>query len=111
MHRAAVTPRRAPDGGWWTITSPSLADFPMQSRMVSVRATRTEARAWRPGCSTWRRTRWPTRARELAFLDAQGGRPAADRGRPADRNVSLWRAAPGEIVANGATGAAARRAP
>jgi hypothetical protein len=28
-------------------------------------------------------------ARELAYLDAQGGRPAGFAGRPSDRNVRL----------------------
>ena len=31
-------------------------------------------------------------ARELAYLDAQGGRPAGDAGAPTDRNARLYRA-------------------
>ena len=33
-------------------------------------------------------------ARELAYLDAQGGRPGGDAGTRRDRNVQLYRAAP-----------------
>jgi hypothetical protein len=29
-------------------------------------------------------------ARELAYLDAQGGRPQGDAGRPIDRNARLF---------------------
>ena len=29
-------------------------------------------------------------SRELAFLDAQGGRPRGDAGRAEDRNARLW---------------------
>ena len=35
-----------------------------------------------------------TVARELAYLDAQGGRPEGLAGDPLDRNVVLYRAAP-----------------
>jgi hypothetical protein len=34
-------------------------------------------------------------SRELAYLDAQGGRPQGFAGNPRDRNVTLFKAAPG----------------
>lgn len=34
-------------------------------------------------------------SRELAYLDAQGGRPQGFAGDPHDRNVTLFKAAPG----------------
>jgi hypothetical protein len=33
-------------------------------------------------------------ARQLAYLDAQGGRPAGEAGTPLDRNVRLYVPAP-----------------
>jgi hypothetical protein len=75
VHRASVTPRRAPNGGWWLLTTPSIADFPMQARMLRVR----EAARGGALLDTWLLDLapggLPDVARELAFLDAQGGRP------------------------------------
>ena len=70
----------------------ALADFPQQARFLQVRAT--------PGggavLETWMLDTAPGRltdtARELAYLDAQGGRPDGDAGAPLDRNVRLFRA-------------------
>lgn len=93
-HRAAVTPRRAPNGGWWEVVTTSLADFPMQARMARVRETAgggAQLDLWMldmaPGALA-------DTARELAFLDAQGGRPRGLRATAQDRNVSLARPAP-----------------
>jgi hypothetical protein len=83
-HRNTIAPR----DGYWLIGTASLADFPQQARMLRLREA--------PGgavLETWmvdhdgRGLAGP--ARELAYLDAQGGRPLGFAGRPADRNARL----------------------
>jgi Calcineurin-like phosphoesterase len=91
-HHNRIAPRRTPAGGYWLVQTAALADFPQQARFLQVRAT--------PGggavLETWMLDTAPGRladtARELAHLDAQGGRPDGDAGRPLDRNVRLFRA-------------------
>ena len=91
-HHNRIAPRRAPAGGYWLVQTAALADFPQQARFLQVRAT--------PGggavLETWMLDTAPGRltdtARELAYLDAQGGRPDGDAGTPLDRNVRLFRA-------------------
>jgi 3',5'-cyclic AMP phosphodiesterase CpdA len=89
-HRNTIEPRRVSGGGgYWLIGTSSLADFPQQARMFRLRA----AAGGGVVLETWmvdqdgRGVAGP--ARELAYLDAQGGRPAGFRGRPQDRNVAL----------------------
>ena len=86
-HRNTIEPHRP--GGFWLIGTSSLADFPQQARMFEL----SEA----PGgvvLDTWmvdhdgRGVAGP--ARELAYLDAQGGRPQGFAGRPSDRNARLF---------------------
>ena len=68
----------------------SLADYPQQARVLRVRAT--------PGggtvLETWMLDTAPgplaDTARELAYLDAQGGRPQGEAGAAEDRNVRLY---------------------
>lgn len=104
-HRNRVVARRTPAGGYWDIVTASLADFPQQARALRVLQTTGGGAV----LETWMLDTAPgglaDRARELAYLDSQGGRPAGDRGGPLDRNVRLWRAAPTAGV-----GGAARRA-
>jgi 3',5'-cyclic AMP phosphodiesterase CpdA len=77
----------------WLIGTSSLADFPMQARMFRLRETRSGA-----VLETWMVDHagrgLAGTARELAYLDAQGGRPLGFAGRPADRNVRLPVSAP-----------------
>jgi len=86
-HGNRIEPHRA--GGFWMIGTSSLADFPQQARMFKL----SEAPEGGVVLETWmvdhdgRGVAGP--ARELAYLDAQGGRPLGYAGRPQDRNARL----------------------
>jgi hypothetical protein len=68
----------------------SLADWPMQGRMFRLRRTAGDALA----LETWMVDQdgrgLAGTARELAFLDAQGGRPRGLAGARGDRNARLF---------------------
>jgi 3',5'-cyclic AMP phosphodiesterase CpdA len=91
-HRNRITPRRTAAGGYWQIETASLADYPQQARALRVLSTRGGGAL----IETWMLDTAPAAqadlARQLAFLDAQGGRPDRASGDPRDRNVRLWRA-------------------
>jgi hypothetical protein len=95
-HTNRVASRPTPAGGFWEITTASLIDYPQQARAFVVRATRgggIEIDTWmldHPATSGL-----PAVSRELAYLDAQGGRPAHEEGGRLDRNVRLYRRAAG----------------
>ncbi|QEC47453.1 hypothetical protein FSW04_07580 [Baekduia soli] len=93
-HRNAIAPRRTAAGGHWHITTASIVDWPQQWRMLRLVHTRGGATA----LETWLvdHTGRPRDegdlagiARDLAFLDPQGGRPAGAAGPPGARNVRL----------------------
>jgi 3',5'-cyclic AMP phosphodiesterase CpdA len=93
-HRNRIAARRTPVGGYWQIQTASLADYPQQARALRVLATAGGGAV----IETWMLDTAPGGAadvaRELAYLDAQGGRPGGEAGGRLDRNVRLWRAAP-----------------
>jgi 3',5'-cyclic AMP phosphodiesterase CpdA len=93
-HRNAIEPRRGTAGGYWLVTTASIVDFPQQWRALRLVATPRGGVA----LETWMvdHAGRPNDeddlagiARDLAFLDSQGGRPANAAGPPAARNVRL----------------------
>ena len=95
IHRNEIRPRPTAAGGYWLITTASLIDYPQQARALTVQATRDGGVAIR----TWMLDHVDEPlglgriSRQLAYLDAQGGRPQMFAGTPADRNVVLHRRA------------------
>jgi 3',5'-cyclic AMP phosphodiesterase CpdA len=91
-HRNRVVPRPGRGGGYWLVSTASLIDFPQQARALRVYATLNGGAA----LQTWMLDHVPSRlgdiSRELAFLDAQGGRPQRFAGGKLDQNVTLYRA-------------------
>jgi len=90
-HRNSIVARPAPAGGYWLITTASLIDYPQQ-----VRALRVLETARGVALQTWMLDHVSPGqlgliSRELAYLDAQGGRPQGFAGARTDRNVTLYR--------------------
>lgn len=90
-HRNAIEPRAR----YWLINTASLIDYPQQARALRIVATAGGGVA----IQTWMLDHaFPgdlgVISRQLAYLDAQGGRPKGFAGGRLDRNVTLYRAAP-----------------
>ncbi len=91
IHRNRIEPRPTPAGGYWLISTASLIDYPQQARALQVLSTTSGVaiRTWMldhafPGDLG-------AISLQLAYLDAQGGRPQGFAGGRADRNVVLYR--------------------
>jgi 3',5'-cyclic AMP phosphodiesterase CpdA len=93
-HRNAIAPRRTRAGGYWVITTASIVDWPQQWRALRL----VETAGGGVALETWMadHTGRPNDdeslagiARDLAFLDPQGGRPVHAQGPAAARNVRL----------------------
>lgn len=100
-HRNRIVPRPGAGGGYWLISTASLIDYPQQARAVRVLETAGGGAA----LQTWMIDHVPGGvhglgdiSRELAYLDAQGGRPQGFAGGALDRNVTLYRRGPASTV-------------
>jgi hypothetical protein len=92
IHRNRIVARPSRAGGYWLISTASLIDYPQQARAMRVLATADGGVA----IQTWMLDHvFPgelgTISRQLAYLDAQGGRPGGFTGDRLDRNVTLYR--------------------
>jgi len=89
-HHNRIRARATAGGGYWLVQTAALADYPQQARMLRIRETAGHGTA----IETWMLDTAPDpladTARELAYLDAQGGRPQHDAGTRLDRNVRLF---------------------
>jgi 3',5'-cyclic AMP phosphodiesterase CpdA len=89
-HRNRIVARSTAAGGYWLVQTAALADYPQQARVLRVRETRGGGTV----LETWMLDTAPDpladTARELAYLDAQGGRPQREAGTALDRNVRLY---------------------
>ncbi len=90
-HRNSIEPRPTAAGGYWRIGTSSLADFPQQARAIRVVATEGGGVALETWMIDGTGSPLADTARELSYLDAQGGRPQGDAGDPGDRNARLYR--------------------
>jgi hypothetical protein len=91
-HQNRIRPRETPAGGYWTIETSSLVDWPQQARALRLYETEDGGIA----IETWMLDHvsdgWlgPV-ARGLSLLDDGGGRLRNFAGAPRDRNALLYR--------------------
>jgi metallophosphoesterase (TIGR03767 family) len=90
-HRNSIEARRTPAGGYWLISTSSLADYPQQVRAFRLSATADGGvvlQTWM--LNTDSHVLLASISRQLAYLDVQGGRPQGLAGTRADRNANLY---------------------
>jgi 3',5'-cyclic AMP phosphodiesterase CpdA len=101
-HRNQITTRSVTGrGGYWLINTASLIDYPQQARALRI----VETQGGGVALQTWMLDHVASGtglghgpsglglgqiSRELAYLDAQGGRPQGSAGGRLDRNVMLF---------------------
>jgi predicted MPP superfamily phosphohydrolase len=81
--------RISPHNHYWLISTSSLADFPQQARMFRLKET-TDGVALETWMVDHDGDGLAGVSRELAYLDAQGGRPQHFAGNHEDRNARLY---------------------
>ena len=94
-HRNRIAARPTSAGGYWLISTASLIDYPQQARALRV----VETAGGGVAIQTWMLDhagdgRLGQIARELSYIDAQGGRPGGFAGERGDRNAVLFRRPP-----------------
>jgi 3',5'-cyclic AMP phosphodiesterase CpdA len=94
IHRNQIMARPTSAGGYWLITTASLIDYPQQARGLRLLSTAGGGVV----LETWMLDhvgsgQLGTISRQLAYLDASGGRANGFGGTHADRNVRLFRRA------------------
>jgi 3',5'-cyclic AMP phosphodiesterase CpdA len=89
-HHNRIRARRTPAGGYWLVQTAALADYPQQARLLRVRETAGGGTAIETSMLDTAPDPLADTARELAYLDAQGGRPQHEAGTRLDRNVRLF---------------------
>lgn len=90
-HDNSIEPRQSAAGGYWLVETASLADHPQQARAFRLAETAGGGVALETWMVDHAGGELTQTARGLAFLDAQGGRPAGSAGSRLDRNVRLHR--------------------
>jgi len=88
-HRNSIEPR----GHYWLINTASLIDYPQQARALRIVRTTGGGIAIQTWMLDHTGSDLAAISRQLAYLDAQGGRPKGFAGRRPDRNATLYRAA------------------
>jgi 3',5'-cyclic AMP phosphodiesterase CpdA len=89
-HRNRIVARHTPAGGYWLVQTAALADYPQQARVLRVRETEGGGTVLETFMLDTAPDSLADTARELAHLDAQGGRPQREAGTRLDRNVRLY---------------------
>ncbi len=88
-HRNSIEPR----GHYWLINTASLIDYPQQARALRVVHTAGGGIAIQTWMLDHTGSDLAAISRQLAYLDAQGGRPKGFAGGRPDRNATLYGAA------------------
>jgi hypothetical protein len=85
-HRNSIEPR----GHYWLINTASLIDYPQQARALRIVGTAGGGVAIQTWMLDHTGSELAAISRQLAYLDAQGGRPKGFAGDRLDRNATLY---------------------